>query len=342
VQDLRNSTVVVTGASSGIGLAVALAFARQGAKLVLAARRQEPLRDAARLCEEAGSPRALPVPTDVSDAAQVAALAREAAAAFGRINIWANVAGVAAAGPFESIPMETQAQLVAINLTGVMNGSHVALKHMLGPGGGRGVIINMASIAGRVPQPFTAAYSASKFGVAGFTDALRYEALARSGVQVCGVYPSFVDTPALRHAANYTGRGLRPVPPVLDPAFVAERIVQLARAPRRAMHVGAPNRLVPVYALAPEIVGRLLGWLGMRFLLHHGPPAPASNGTILAPMAEGVGMRDGWGGTAQRRAQHLGLLATAGIATFLLGRQLIARPSAGASARRRGRRAAGW
>jgi hypothetical protein len=80
----------------------------------------------------------------------------------------------------------------------------------------------------------------------------------------------------------------------------------------------------------------------MRFLLHHGPPAPASNGTILAPMAEGVGMRDGWGGTAQRRAQHLGLLATAGFAIFLLGRQMISRPSAGAPARRTGGRTAGW
>jgi short-subunit dehydrogenase len=188
VQSLRNATVVVAGASSGMGLDAALAFARRGAGLVLAARRREALDRAVRSCEAAGSPHAVALPTDVTDPAQTRALAQAAVDRFGGIDVWVNMAGLAAIGPFERIPIETQRRLIEVNLIGMMNGAHAALPDMLRRG--RGVIINMASLAGRVPHPFAAAYSASKFGVAGFTDALRDELLARSAVQVCGVYPA--------------------------------------------------------------------------------------------------------------------------------------------------------
>lgn len=323
MQDLCGRVVVITGASSGIGRALALAFARHGSRLVLAARRQEALEEAARLCVREGAAGAIAVPTDVADAAQTGALAQAAVREFGGIDLWANIAGVAAAGPFEGTPLVIQNRLVAVNLTGVMNGSHAALTHMLGAGGGRGVIINMASLAGRIPQPFMAAYSASKFGVAGFTDSLRSEVLARSAVQVCGVYPTFVDTPALRHAANYTGRSLRPVPPVLDPEAVAERILRLARNPRRALHLGAPHASVPAFLLAPEPIGRMLGRLALGFV-RSGPRAAATEGTVLTPGVEGTGMRDGWLETEHRLARSLGFGAmalAAGVAGALLVRQ---------------------
>jgi short-subunit dehydrogenase len=256
MQELRNRVVVITGASSGIGQALALAFARQQARLVLAARRQGALEAVARLCTRNGAGDAIVVPTDVADATQTAALAEAAVRAFGGIDIWANIAGVTAAGPFESTPPDTYTRLIAVNLIGVMNGSHAALTHMLGLGGGKGTIINMASLAGRIPYPFMAAYSASKFGVAGFTDALRHEVLARSAVQVCGVHPAFVDTPALCHAANHTGRRLRPMPPILDPEAVAEAVLRLAQHPQRALHLGALHATVPAFSLAPELSGR--------------------------------------------------------------------------------------
>ena len=113
-----------------------------------------------------------------------------------------------------------------MNLVGAMNGAHAALPHMLRRG--RGVIVNVSSIGGRVPIPFAAAYTASKYGVAGFTEALRDELAVRSSMEVCGVYPGYVDTPTNLHSANHTGRTLRPVPPVLDPEDVAEGIVGLA------------------------------------------------------------------------------------------------------------------
>jgi short-subunit dehydrogenase len=231
---------------------------------------------------------------------------------FGDIDVWINMAGLAAVGFFERIPMETQRRLIEVNLIGVMNGAHAVLPHMLQRD--RGVIINMASLAGRVPHPFAAAYSASKFGVAGFTDALRHEVLARSAVQVCGVYPSLVDTPVPLHAANYTGRTLRPVPPVLDPEDVADRIVRLALRPRRALRLGLHHAAAPAYRLAPEAMGRAMGQLGARFLLHSGSEAPPTDGALFAPMPGTTTMRIDWGAPERRQARQIALCAAAGLA----------------------------
>jgi hypothetical protein len=118
----------------------------------------------------------------------------------------------------------------------------------------RGVIINVSSIFGRVPMPWAASYSASKAGLAGFTEALRFELAAHSDIEVCGVYPAYVDTPTYLNSANYTGRALRPVPPVVPPERVAEQIVGLALRPRRSVRVGALHASAVSYALAPDRV----------------------------------------------------------------------------------------
>ncbi len=96
--------------------------------------------------------------------------------------------------------------------------------------GGHGTIINVVSTGGQIPLPFSAAYSAAKYGLAGFTDALRFELAAHSQIHVCGVYPAYVDTSTAVNSGNYTGRTLRPVPPVVPPERVAETIVARSRA----------------------------------------------------------------------------------------------------------------
>ncbi len=234
------------------------------------------------------------------------ALADAAAERFGGVDVWVNMAGLSMWGPFEAIPPEAQARLVQVNLVGAMNGAHAALPHMLRRG--RGVIVNVSSIGGRVPIPFAAAYTASKYGVAGFTEALRDELAARSAVEVCGVYPGYVDTPTNLHSANRTGRELRPVPPVLDPEDVAEGIVGLALRPRRALHLGLQHALALPYTLAPEATGLVAGPLWERFLLRSGPPAPPSDGTLFEPVAEGTGTRGGW------RPEPAGGASLAGLA----------------------------
>src|SRR3546814_23314 len=124
----------------------------------------------------------------------------------GKVDLWFSNVGVGAVGKFLDVPIETHEQIVRSNLIGHMNDAHAVLPIFIAQG--HGVFVNMISLGGFAAAPFAAAYSASKFGLKGFSEALRAELLAHPGIHICDVYPSFVDTPALRHAGNSTGKAL--------------------------------------------------------------------------------------------------------------------------------------
>jgi NAD(P)-dependent dehydrogenase (short-subunit alcohol dehydrogenase family) len=160
-------------------------------------------------------------------------------------------------------------------------------------------------------MPWAASYSASKAGLAGFTEALRFELAAHSDIEVCGVCPAYVDTPTYLNSANYTGRALRPVPPVVPPERVAEQIVSLAIRPRRSVRVGVLHASAVPYALAPDPTGHLAARRGRRFLFRSGPPADATDGGLFETVPAKTEVRGGWGIPERGRARRAVAIAAA-------------------------------
>ncbi|SCL39678.1 Short-chain dehydrogenase [Micromonospora rhizosphaerae] len=308
-RSLDDATVVITGASSGIGTATAYALARQGADVVLAARSQDALQRVAERCRELGG-RALVVPTDVTDPEAVVRLAARAAAQFGRIDAWVNNAAVSAVGLFDEIPVEEFRRVVEVNLLGTVYGTKAALP-WLGAAGG-GVLVNNASVLAEVAMPYQSAYNATKHGIRGLADTVRQElrVTGRGNISICTVLPASIDTPFFRHVANHTGREMTPAPPVYPPEVVAETIVRLLRRPRREAYAGGVGRLIALqWRLAPALVERLLAWYTRR--TQFGPGVRlASSGNVFRANAEAEPV-GGWHG---RRRQLVRMTAAFGLA----------------------------
>lgn len=329
-QDLAGTSVVITGASSGIGRAAALAFTRRGARVALAARRAGLLDDVARECRQIGG-EAIAVATDVTDAEAVAQLAQAAERAFGRIDVWINNAGTGVFGAYTNADIALHRRTIEVNLLGTMHGAAAVLPIFLRQG--HGTLINNISMGGWSPIPFAAAYTASKFGLRGFTASLRQELADHPGIHVCGVFPSMIDTPGFVHGANISGRQIDPGPMLYAPEDVAETFVALVHAPRDEVAVGWPARAAQVaYALAPAATEHSMVAF-MRFALNRAKPAPRDEGTVMAPAPVGAMASGGW-----RDAKGLPSASTisriAGVA-ILAGAALLIGTRAAASIRRR-------
>lgn len=272
------TTVVLTGASSGIGLATALAFAQEGVNIVLAARDESALNAVALECERLGG-RTLVVPTDVTDADAMQHLAQAAIDRFEHIDVWINNVGTGAVGRFETVPIESHRRVIEANLLGHLHGAHAVLPHFRERRSG--ILINMISIGAWAASPYAASYAASKFGLRGFSESLRAEVSNVPGIHICDVYPSFVDSPGMAHGANYTGRRIRPVPPMLDPREVAAQIVQLTKEPKSSLVIGSatwPARIA--HAVAPDLTGRIMRTLTDK-ALERAQPEPISDGNLF-------------------------------------------------------------
>lgn len=312
--DLSNAVVVITGASSGIGEATAHAFARKGSRLVLAARDLEALEKVAAACRKMGG-EAVAVKTDVMDAQAVKALA-ERAMIFGRIDVWVSNVGIGAVGRFQDTPIEAHEQIIRTNLIGHMNDAHAAVPVFLSQG--HGIFINMISLGGFAAAPFATAYSASKFGLRGFSEALRAELADQRHIYVCDIYPAFVDTPGLRHGANYIGKEITAPPPVLDARRVAAAIVDVAQHPKPATLVGSVTRVSRLaHLLAPNLAARMLARF-MESYFQRAPRAAINGGNLYEPPSVPGGIDGGFRSPGHHPAAPL-LLALTAVGAMALG-----------------------
>lgn len=259
LKPLAEQVIVVTGASSGIGLVTAKLAASRGAKVMLVARNEASLRGAVETIAAAGGEAAYAV-ADVGDMDAVRSAAATAIARFGRIDSWANVAGTAIYARLVDTPLDEHAQLFRTNYFGTVHAALVAHEHLRASGG---AFIAVGSIASDLPSPILSAYAASKHAVKGFVDGLRMEFAAdKVPIAVTLIKPSGIDTPIAQHAANHVdGEALIPAP-VYDPTLVAEAILEAAQHVRREITVGGAGALQTMVGVHfPALLDRLSGLL---------------------------------------------------------------------------------
>jgi short-subunit dehydrogenase len=252
---LHNKVVVITGASSGIGRATAIEFARRGANVIIAARALEALEETADQCRSFGN-RVVVIRADVTNDHDVHHLARVAAEKFGSIDIWVNNAGVTALGDFLDIPPDVFRRIIETNFFGYVNGARAVLPHFRQQN--QGVLINVGSELSKFTMPYATAYACSKFAVRALSDSLRQE-LLDTNIHICTVMPASIDTPLFQHAGNYYGRAVKAPKPIYTPEQVANAIVQLAERPQREVYVGnIARQLTALKHAAPELQERLI------------------------------------------------------------------------------------
>ena len=241
LKPINEQVIVLTGATSGIGLVTARMAADKGAKVVLAARSDEALTQLEKQINNNGG-EALAVPADVSSVGDLQAAAAAALDRFGNFDTWVNNAGVSIYGRLEEVTNEDSRQLFETNFWGVVNGSLIAARNLKINGG---ALINIGSTLSDRAIPLQGMYSASKHAVKGFTDALRMELEAEEApISVTLIKPAAIDTPYKEHAKNYLDVQPENPPPVYAPETVAEAILYAAENPVRDRFVGARGKIM--------------------------------------------------------------------------------------------------
>src|SRR5580700_4356795 len=259
---MEKQTVVVTGASAGIGRATARLFGQRGARVVLIARGQAGLDGAARDVEEAGG-QALAISADVADYEQVTAAARKAEEHFGPIDVWVNVAFTSVFAPFSEITAEEFRRVTEVSYLGFVHGTMAALALMRPRG--RGTIVQVGSALGERSIPLQSAYCGAKHAVNGFTSSLRCELLhENSGVQVTVVQMPAVNTPQFSWVRSRLPNHPQPVAPIYQPEVAARGVLYAADHPRRRLYREAASTAATLLAnrVAPALLDRYLARTG--------------------------------------------------------------------------------
>jgi NAD(P)-dependent dehydrogenase (short-subunit alcohol dehydrogenase family) len=335
LKPVEEQVIVLTGASSGIGLATARAAAARGATLVLVSRNEEALKSIAEECRGLGG-RALAVAADVGRREDLERVAQAAIDAFGGFDTWINNAAVAIYGTIEQVPVEDQRRLFEVNYWGVVNGCLIAARHLKGKGG---KIINTGSVLSDRSVILQGPYCASKHAVRGFTDAFRME-LEEAGapISVTLIKPAAIDTPYMEHARNYLdSEGTRNPPPAYDPAVVAKAMLFACENERRDLVVGFGGWAIGVMgALFPRLTDYAMEAAGTVTQTTENPGRPERRDNLYAPREDGAERSSLPGGSRKSslllEAQMHPVAAITAIASLGLAVAFFLRPrGAGAS-----------
>jgi NAD(P)-dependent dehydrogenase (short-subunit alcohol dehydrogenase family) len=260
LKKLDQQVIVITGGTSGIGLVTARLAAKRGARLVIAARNEQALRELQDELSASGTD-AVCVLADVANEHEVERIAATAQEAYGGFDTWINNAGVSVYGKIEDVPVEDHRRLFETNFWGLVYGSLAAAKHLKSKVGEfGGAIINIGSVLSDRAIPLQGMYSASKHAVKGFTDALRMEIEEeRAPICVTLIKPSAIDTPYTKHAKNYMETEPKNPAPVYAPEVVARAILYCCEHPQRDVTVGGGGRVLSTMGnVAPRLTDKVM------------------------------------------------------------------------------------
>jgi NAD(P)-dependent dehydrogenase (short-subunit alcohol dehydrogenase family) len=326
-----SATVVVTGASAGVGRACAVAFGRRGDRVVLVARGEEGLAGAAREVEEAGG-RPIVVPLDVSDAKAVAEAVDNVETTVGPIDVWVNVAFTSVFAPFDQIEPDEFKRVTEVSYLGYVYGTMAALRRMKERD--RGTIVQVGSALAYRGIPLQSAYCGAKHAIQGFNESLRCELLhAHSNVRVTMVQLPAVNTPQFSWVLSRLPRHPQPVPPIYQPELAADAVVHAADHPRRREYwVGSSTvGTLLANAVAPGLLDRYLARTGFDGQQTHDPRDPDAPANLWKPVdgrdGKDAGAHGVFDASAHSRdpqvwaSRHHGVLvgALAGLAALAVG-----------------------
>jgi NAD(P)-dependent dehydrogenase (short-subunit alcohol dehydrogenase family) len=316
--------VAVTGASAGVGRAIAHAFARRGARVALLARDRDGLAGAAQEVERLGG-RALPLSVDVADAAAVERAAAHAEATLGPLDVWVNDAMATILAPVHEISAEEFERATRVTYLGTVHGTMAALSRMRGRE--RGTIVQVGSALAYRAIPLQAPYCGAKFAIRGFTDSLRTELLHEgSGVWITMVQLPAVNTPQFEWCLTRMPRHPQPVPPIFQPEVPAEAVYWAAHHRRRELWVGRSTvKAILASYLVPSLADRYLARNGYDAQQMDVPVAADRQANLFHPVPERAATHGRFDDQATRRslqpwlAEHRGELSAACSAAIAAG-----------------------
>lgn len=304
---LYGKTVVITGASSGVGRAAAEAFAEQGANVVIVARGQKGIDEAVDACKKQDVT-VVGISADMSLSEDVETVTQEALKISGRIDVWVNNAGVMASGKFEEIPMEIHEQVIKTNLFGYMHGAYNAIKIFKEQN--QGILINNVSIGGFMPAPYSAVYSATKYGIRGMMECLQGEISNHRHIHICNLYPQLQNSTGNLHSAKYSGFTMSIPPIASNPRETAAKMVQLAKHPQKDLFPDyRAATITNLYKLFPKLVINTAS-AAVRLKMKLNKDKQGNAGNVLTPSDEPLRV---YGKPQLAKTNTIGLAVVAGL-----------------------------